>query len=97
LKGLIVKKAHFEQIRDGLKVETRRTHTRPLKPGNLAVLKKGYAWEWSPRVVVECSEEDARAEGFRDLAEFRDQWPRYSGVAWDPDLVVQVYEFRVET
>jgi hypothetical protein len=39
----------------------------------------------------------SRREGFNILEEFKDRWPDYSCVPWNPDLFIQVYEFRVET
>ena len=108
MRGLIVKPEHFELICQGVKTQTRRLHKRPLKAGDLAILKHDWVREWQPVTVIRINESytqrlgdmmeyDARCEGFGSLREFKDMWPRYSGVAWDTDLVVQVYEFRVET
>jgi len=107
VRGLIVNETHFRQISEGLKTQTRRLHKRPLRVGELAVLKRGWVREWRPRTFIrlkdsypqrlgDVTDRDAWLEGFYDLREFKEMWPVYTGTTWDDDLVVQVYEFFVE-
>ena len=107
MRGLIVNETHLHQIREGTKTQTRRLHKRPLRAGDLVVLKRDWFREWRPRTFIrvkesyrqrlgDVTEQDARLEGFDGLREFKEMWPVYTGTAWDDDLVVQVYEFFVE-
>lgn len=42
------------------------------------------------------TQEEARAEGFSSLEEFREFWENELG-PWDPDLLVWVYEFKLHS
>ncbi len=37
----------------------------------------------------EVTDEEARKEGFKDLASLIEKWPHYTGVHWDPEMNVQ--------
>jgi len=107
MRGLIVKKTHYGQIRRGTKTQTRRQHQRPFKTGETLRLKRSYTTYWGPTMIRitgvrrerlgDCTEADARAEGFRSLEHFRDLWPIYCGGPWDDDLDVVVYDFETWT
>jgi len=106
MRGLIVKREHLELIRHGTKTQTRRLHKHPLRAGERTILKKTFYETWTPEIIIEIidayeqqlrdmTEHDARREGFKSLQEFKAMWPRYTRMAWRPNMVVMVYEFRL--
>jgi hypothetical protein len=41
------------------------------------------------------TEEQAIAEGFQSLSEFKEEWSKITKQSWNPDQVVTAYEFRL--
>lgn len=101
---MIVNQRHFDQIRAGEKTQTRRVHVRPFRVSEILKLKRSYTTYWGPTMIKitrvrrerlgDCTEADARAEGFRSLEHFKRMWPIYTKQPWDDDLSVIVYDFE---
>jgi hypothetical protein len=41
------------------------------------------------------TEEDAKAEGFQNLEEFKKEWEKITQKPWNPDQIVTAYEFHL--
>jgi hypothetical protein len=41
------------------------------------------------------TEEQAKAEGFENLTEFKKEWEKITQHPWNPDQLVTAYEFRL--
>jgi uncharacterized protein YhfF len=99
---------HIEAIREGAKTVTRRdwadNYNRPnegsVHQATTAMFTSDAECDCFIRIEAvyqqplgEMTDEDARAEGGYDMADFREAWLRING-EWDPEQVVDVVEFE---
>jgi ParB family chromosome partitioning protein len=90
----------YRQILDGTKTQTTRRRLEPsCAPGSNVSASVSRFGELHIEEVIrkrmrEITEDDARREGARSLAEFREQWRRQYG-CWDEDEVVYLLRFCV--
>jgi hypothetical protein len=113
MPSLSFTKDNLAKVLDGTKTQTRRLHMSLIclaKPGVLLRLKVG-RYGWTDRYVrvvalheellTSMSEADARAEGCRDVAEYRRLWnsiyDESHNCPWGMDnLWVYVLDFKLE-
>ena len=85
------------------KTQTRRTHKRKWQVGRTYTIID--QWFGKPQGCIkikrlfqqrlgELSEEEAKAEGYESLADFREDWKSITG-DWNPDETVTAYEFEL--
>jgi len=100
---VIFKKRLLELVLQGRKTQTRRLHRHRLRPGKIYQLKDNYYGQPQGFIKIkrrfeqrlgDMTEEEARAEGVKDLADFRELWKSING-DWSPDQVVTAYEFEL--
>lgn len=101
--GLIFKKEHIDLILEGVKTQTRRRHSRPLKAGRVYDIKKDWYHSTDLKILItrvrrqrlgDITPEEARKEGGYTIKEFQSIWRRIYG-PWNPLEEVVVYEFKV--
>ena len=89
-------------ILSGAKTQTRRIHQRQWKVGNTYKIKDTYYCKGLGTIKItrcfkqrlgDISEQDLQKEGFKDRAEFMQAWIRINKGAWNPNVIVTVYEF----
>ena len=99
----LFKKRFINLILEGRKTQTRRTHRYTWKPGRVYHIKTSWFNTTPRRIKIirkwrqrlgDMTEEDAKAEGFKNLEEFRRAWEEIHG-HWNPDEEVWVYEFKL--
>ena len=106
---MLFKRTLLEKIIAGEKTVTRRpTERKPgrrrYEVGEKVGVRNGY---YKPRDFIiitkrfrqkigDMTDEDARKEGLKDLAEFKEIWKKCYG-KWTPSKVVYVYEFKLAT
>jgi len=99
----LFKKQHIKLILEGRKTQTRRRHKHPWKPGRIYRIKVSWFKSTPYRIKIlrrfrqrlgDMTEEDAKAEGFNSLEEFRRAWEEIHG-QWNPDEEVWAYEFKL--
>lgn len=86
-----------------LKTQTRRRHKRKWQVGRTYTFTD--RWFGKPQGYIkikrrfqqrlgDVSEQEAKAEGYESLADFREDWKSIIG-DWNPDETVTVYEFEL--
>jgi len=105
---MLFKRRHIELILSGRKTQTRRL---PDKSANYHVGRVyGIRDRWfsKPEAHIlitrkykqrlgDISLEDVKKEGYSNLEEFQRTWEEVHGPGgWNPDLIVTVYEFKLE-
>ena len=100
---MMFKKEFLPLILSGRKIQTRRTHTRLLKVGNVYSIQVSRTKSTGHYVKItrryrqslgEITEEEAYLEGFDSLVNFKQKWISIYG-SWEPAQEVVVYEFTV--
>ncbi len=101
-QNMLFKKHLLAKVMDGTKTQTRRIHKRTLKVGRTyGVTCRRYQKSQghikilraSPQRLFNVTEEEAKAEGFNNLAEFLEAWIKINGylIPWQ---TVTTYEFQ---
>ena len=99
---MLFKKHLLHKVLDGSKTQTRRIHKRALKVGRTyGVTSRRYQKPAGhitilrafPQRLRDVTEEDAKAEGFNNLAEFLEAWIKINGylIPWQ---TITAYEFH---
>jgi len=102
----LFKRKHVELILQGRKTQTRRIHSHEWKLGRVYGVRDKLFGKPVARIMVirkfrqrlgDISLEDVRKEGYSSLEEFQRAWEEVHGPGgWKPDLIVTVYEFKLE-
>jgi len=100
---MLFKKPLLAKVLDGSKTQSRRIHKRALKVGHTyGITCRRYQKSQGHITILRTSQqrlgditlEDAKAEGFSNIEEFREAWINING-AWNPEQTVTAYEFRL--
>lgn len=100
---VLFKKRLLKLVLQGQKTQTRRLHRHRLRTGKIYQLKDNYYGRAQGFIKIkrrfdqrlgDMTEEEARAEGVKDLADFRELWKSING-DFNPNKVVTVYEFEL--
>ena len=100
---VLFKKELLALVLQGRKTQTRRLHKHRLRPGRVYQLRDNYYGKPQGFIKVkrrfeqrlgDMTEEDAKAEGVKDLADFQVLWKSING-SYSPDQVVTIYEFEL--
>lgn len=100
---VLFKKRLLELVLQGRKTQTRRLHKHRLRPGRVYQARDRYTGPPQAFIKVkrrfeqrlgDMTEEEARAEGVQDLADFQELWKSING-DYDPNQVVTTYEFEL--
>ena len=102
----LFKLKHVELILQGRKTQTRRIHSHEWKLGRVYGVRDKLFGKPVARIMVirkfrqrlgDISLEDVKKEGYSSLEEFQRAWEEVHGQGgWKPDLIVTVYEFKLE-
>jgi len=102
----LFKRKHVELILQGRKTQTRRLHSYEWKLGRVYGVRDKLFGKPVARIMVirkfrqrlgDISLEDVGKEGYSSLEEFQRAWEEVHGPGgWNPDLIVTVYEFKLE-
>jgi hypothetical protein len=88
-------------VLSGVKTQTRRIHKRSWVIGHTYKIKDSYYCKGLGTIKItrafkqrigDISEQDVQKEGFKNREEFIQTWININK-AWNPDLIVTVYEF----
>ncbi|MCW4018014.1 MAG: ASCH domain-containing protein [Candidatus Bathyarchaeota archaeon] len=99
---MLFKKHLFAKVMDGTKTQTRRLSTQNYKVGKTygatcRRYQKSQAHikltRKTPQRLGDITIEDAKAEGFKTVEEFKQAWIECYGT-WNPDQIVNAYEFH---
>lgn len=102
---MLFKKYLLVKAMDGSKTQTRRRRTSKMRyrVGSIQPVKSTYYEKAQGHIKIEkrfeqrladMTEEEAKAEGFSNLEEFRKEWPQITKQPLDLQEIVNAYEFR---
>jgi hypothetical protein len=94
-----------EKVRAGRKTQTRRIAKIWYREGSVQPIQENYKpGKAKDHIKIDrryeqrlgdVTEDQAVAEGFQSLAEFKEEWIKITRQPWNPDQVVTAYEFRL--
>ena len=105
---MLFKRKHVEMILAGRKTQTRRLlgKSANYSMGRVYAIRDRWFSKAQGYVLItrkfrqklgDINCEDVKKEGYKSLQEFRWAWEEVNGQgSWDPDLIVTVYEFKLE-
>ena len=102
---MLFKKHLATKVLDGTKTQTRRCTKKKYRVGSIQPVKTSYYEKTQGHIQInrrfeqrlsDMTEEEARAEGFNSIAEFKQAWKAING-SWNPDQTVTAYEFTLKT
>lgn len=100
------KEKHIDLVLEGRKTQTRRIHKSEWKLGKTYSVRACRFEKGIAKILIirkfrerlgDISLQDIRKEGFSNIWEFKAVWEEiYGQEAWNPELVVTVYEFVLQ-
>jgi hypothetical protein len=99
----LFKREFIPLIAEGKKAQTRRLHRHTWQVGKTYKVRTDLFTSTNVKILIlnkfqqriyDMSTEDAVKEGLNSIEEFEEAWVRINK-AWNPDLVVWVYKFKV--
>jgi N4-acetylcytidine amidohydrolase len=93
-----------DQIRKGNKTQTRRISKIEYQEGSIQPIQENYKDKAKTHIKInkkykqklgDVTEQQAKAEGFQNLTEFKAEWVKITKHPWNPDQLVTAYEFEL--
>ncbi|MCW4024943.1 MAG: ASCH domain-containing protein [Candidatus Bathyarchaeota archaeon] len=90
------------KIRAGTKTQTRRISKIRYREGSIQPIQENYSEKAKDHIKInkryeqklgDITEEQAKAEGFQNLQEFKEEWEKITKQPWNPTQIVTAYEF----
>ena len=92
------------KVRTGTKTQTRRTSKIRYREGSIQPIQESYTQRAKDHIKInkryeqklgDMTEEEAKAEGFQNLVEFKKEWEKITKQPWNPEQTVTAYEFQL--
>ena len=92
------------KVRAGAKTQTRRTSKIRYREGSIQPIQENYNQKAKDHIKInkryeqklgDMAEEDAKAEGFENLDEFKKEWEKITKQPWNPEQTVTAYKFQL--
>lgn len=93
------------KVRAGQKTQSRRISKVRYREGSIQPVQENYKpGKAKDHIKInrryeqklgDVTEEQAKAEGFQSLAEFKEEWVTITKQPWNPEQVVTAYEFEL--
>lgn len=101
---MLFKRHLAAKVRTGEKTQTRRTSKIRYREGSIQPIQESYNQKAKDHIKInkryeqrlgDMTEEQAKAEGFQSLSEFKKEWVEITKQQWNPEQTVTAYEFQL--